>query len=338
MFTNLDLGTYLLQKEVADLLGISPQAVSKILRENNIPTDEKGSRLLVVPPRSFEKLKSLRKLPPINRRIAVHIVKGGVGKTTLTHGLSARASSFGLKTLIVDLDQQGNLSHSFGIWPKVGEDPTLLNVYQGDFKGQAISVRDTITAITDFLHIVPANLTLANLDSALLMGNDNLGSIFSDMLAEVENDYDLILLDCPPALSKVTAAVHCYVDTIVMPVNADIFSIEGLQLTLDHLKNLKKSFKVDPKISIVLNKCHAQHKMTFEVLNALHENYSEWLSDCFISSAKKIENSIANGQCIWADRTKNNALSDMHNYLCELLGLAVWKQKQTKRTADEATL
>lgn len=338
MQSNLELGTFLLQKEVADLLGISPQAVSKILRENNIPTEEKGSRLLVVPPRSFEMLKSLRSLSPVKKRIGVHIVKGGVGKTTLTHGLSARASSFGLKTLIVDLDQQGNLSHSFGVWPKVGEDPTLLNVYQGEFKGEDVSIRDTITPITDFLHIVPANLTLANLDSALLMGNDNLGSIFADLLAEVESDYDLIFIDCPPALSKVTAAVHCYVDTLVMPVNADIFSIEGLQLTLDHLKNLKKSFKVDPKISIVLNKCHAQHKMTFEVLNALHENYSAWLSDCFISSTKKIENSIANGQCIWADRRKNNALEDMHNYLCELLGVNIWKQKTSGKTQTEASL
>ncbi|MGA1546986.1 MAG: AAA family ATPase [Flavobacteriaceae bacterium] len=324
MYNNEDLGLYLQQKEVASLLGITPQSVSKLIREHHIETYKKGNRLQLVLPDGFREILSLKRLNLASGVIAVHIVKGGVGKTTLVHSLASRAVALGHRVLMVDLDQQGNLSHSFGVWPKLGIDPTLLNVYEGEIKGRAVSIEDTIVELTNDLHIIPANLSLASFDGQLTVSTENLGSLFEEMFAPIRDNYDLIFIDAPPALSKITAAVHCFVDTLIMPVNADAFSLEGLQLTMDHLDMMRKKFRVNPEISIVLNKFFSQHKMTIEVLKVLSENYGEHLAETFIAGTKKIENSIASNSCVWTDRVRNNALEDMDAYLSELLGLEQW--------------
>ena len=337
MSTNYELGLCLQQKEIADLIGITPQAVSKILRENRIETLAHGHRLQLIEPASFRKILSIKNLKVFKGVIGVHIVKGGVGKTTLVHGLASRAVALGHKILMVDLDQQGNLSHSFGIWPELGKDPTLLNVYDGHLNGVKVGIENTIVEITDDLHIVPANLSLANLDSALLIGTDNLARLFSDLFAPVMSKYDVIFIDCPPALSKVTAAVHCFVDHIVMPVNADAFSLEGLQLTIEHLSNIKNKFGAKPTFNIVMNKFVSQHKMSFEVLKALTDSYGENLCETFISSTKKIENSLAAGECIWKSKNNNNALDDMHNFLVELMHLDTWKDQWKNQKSERNT-
>ncbi len=338
MRDDVDLGLYLYQKDVADLLGITPQGVNKIIKEHGLPTLARGGRVQVVPPATFRALLDLKGIQPYRGKIGIHIVKGGVGKTTLVHGLASRSVALGHKVLMVDLDQQGNLSHSFGVWPQLGKDPTLLNVYDKNLNGKPITIKNAIVHLTPNLHLIPANLSLANLDSALLMGTENLGNLFKEIFTPVENDYDVIFLDCPPALSKVTAAVHCLVDKIVMPVNADAFSIEGLQLTHEHLAQMKKKFGAKPELKIVLNKFHAQHKMTLEVLKALSDNFSQHLSQYFISATKQIENSLAEGQCVWTARSKNSALEDMHNFLVDLMGLDRWKDEwKTKKFKSSVT-
>lgn len=329
MDLNKQHGIYIQQKEVASLLGVSAQAISKILRDNKIPTMKIGNRLQVLNPDSMNQIIHLKNLPKFKGKIGFHIVKGGVGKTTLVHGLGARSAATGHKTLLIDLDQQGNLSHSFGVWPILGADPTMLNVYKGELNGSKIDSKDAIVKITEDLHIIPANLSLANLDTALTAsGTENIGNLFKRLFHNLENEYDAILFDCPPALSKVTAAVHCYIDMLVLPVNADSFSMEGLQLTLDNLKLLRENYKIAPKLSIVLNKFHSRHKMTLEILKLLSEEYGDILAESFVSSTKKIENSLAKGECIWIDRNKNNALEDMHNLLVELYSLSNWENKK----------
>ena len=185
MREDVELGLYLYQKDVADLLGITPQGVNKVIKEHNLPTMARGGRVQVVLPETFRALLALKGLQLSKGKIGLHIVKGGVGKTTLVHGLASRAVAMGHRVLMVDLDQQGNLSHSFGVWPQLGKDPTLLNVYDKNIHGRPVTIKDAIVKLTPNLHLIPANLSLANLDSALLMGTENLGSLFSELFSPV---------------------------------------------------------------------------------------------------------------------------------------------------------
>lgn len=319
---NIDL--FITPSELASLLKLSVQALYKQLKENNIDTKNAQGRHKIYPleMRQFLNLKNLFIPKSV---VAVHIVKGGVGKTTLVHALAARASAYGFKTLMVDLDQQANLTTSFGIYAQPKKDLTILDVV-GD-KGD---IQDTIIPITDFLHIVPSNLNIANLDLQLIHGNENIEIFFKQLFKPVRNNYDLVFLDCPPSLSRVTAAAHCFADQILLPVNTDRFSVDGLELTLDHLSSMQKKFNLDAKLNIVINKFDARQKILGNaVLDALTNKYRDFLLESYISISKQIDNNVAAHKSIWESKpSKNPALEDFNDLLIELFDLNRWSERK----------
>lgn len=325
--SNLEI--FLTPKDIAELIGMTVQGVHKLLKEHDIESRHQGSRQHKIYPASFKELLRIKKFPIPNEVIISHLVKGGVGKTTVVHALAARASAFGLRTLMVDLDQQANLSSSFGVHSRPKIDPTILEVYLSHEKSNKITINDAIIKLTDFLHIIPSNLSLANLDLALIQATENLERLFIEMFAPIRNQYDLIFIDCPPALSRVTSAAHCFATKILMPVNMDKFSLEGLDLTIEHHKLLSRKFKVNAKIHVIINKFDARQKLGFEVINQLSTDHQQSLCETYISVSKQIDNSIASNECIWnQSQGKNVALEDFNNLLIEILGLSSWKNRR----------
>lgn len=319
---------FLTPAELASICDVSVQWLYKMLKEHEIQTRVIGNRHKIYP-RDMRKFLEAKKLPIPTGVFTVHVVKGGVGKTTLVHGLASRASTLGLRTLMIDLDQQANLSSSFGIYTTPKKDPTLVEVHAGNLNGKVVTIRDVIHQVTDFLHIIPANLNVANLDIQLMQGTENIGSFFRDLIQPVRHEYDLIFFDCPPSLSRVSTAAQCYADQIVIPVNIDRFSIDGLELTLDHLSSIQQKFRLKTELHIVINKFDARQKILGNaVVGALVEKYKDLLAESYISISKQIENCIAAHQCIWSARSpRNHALEDMGNLLSELLHIDQWKMK-----------
>lgn len=319
---------FLTPKDIADLLGMTVQGVHKILKDQGIDSKVPNGRQHRIYPADFRRLIKNKNLPIPSHVIAIHLVKGGVGKTTMVHALASRASALGLRTLVLDLDQQANLSTSFGIYSRPKHDPTILDVHMGQMGSKKVRIQDAIVKVTDFLHVIPSNLSLANLDVAIIQGTENLGRLFSDMFKPVRNDYDLIFIDCPPSLSRVTSAAHCFASKILMPVNMDRFSLDGLDLTLDHVALLKKKFSAKAEVHVVINKFDARQKLGFEIINQLTSEHKDILCETYISTSKQIDNSVAGGECLWNPSSgKNSALEDFHNLLVEIFALDRWKNR-----------
>jgi len=110
-----EIDIFITPTEVADLLKVTVQGLYKQLKEQGITTVRENGRHKIYP-HEMRKLLEVKNLTIPREIVALHIVKGGVGKTTLVHGLGARSSAFGLKTLLIDLDQQANLTTSFGVY------------------------------------------------------------------------------------------------------------------------------------------------------------------------------------------------------------------------------
>ena len=327
---NVDL--FLQPKDLADALGITVQGVHKLLKEHHIESKMVNPRQRRIYPASVRQVAQLKGLPIPSGVVVVHLVKGGVGKTTLIHGLAARASAYGCRTLMIDLDQQANLSTSFGVYSRPKKDPSLLDVYVGHMNGKKVRIQDTVVKVTDFLHIIPANLTLANLDVSIVQGTENIGNLFDCMFKPIRKDYDLIFIDCPPSLSRVTSAAHCYADKILLPVNTDRFSLDGLELTLEHLALLQKKFRAKAELHVVINKFDARQKLGFEVINELASEYREMLCEAYITVSKQIDNSIAANECLWSPQQgKNAALEDFNNLLIEVFQMKSWKEQMAGR-------
>ena len=176
------------------------------------------------------------------RIIAVTNQKGGVGKTTTAINLSASLGKLGKKTLLVDTDPQGNSTGGLGI-DKNGLPASVYNVLLGE-----IPISKTIIH-TDFpnLDLIPANINLSGAEIELV-SFDNRENLLKNYLEEIKDNYDFIIIDCPPSLNIITINSLAAADTALVPIQCEYFALEGLEQLLYTIRVMKDS--VNPSLQI----------------------------------------------------------------------------------------
>ncbi|WP_274383123.1 ParA family protein [Piscirickettsia salmonis] len=106
------------------------------------------------------------------------------------------------------------------------------------------SIEDAIVSVNEMIDIIPSNLNNSRLDIELTQSASNLKDMIRDMLKSVRNNYDLVIIDCPPAINKINTAATCGSDTVIVPINPDPYAMDGLEFTLAELKKIRKEFKL----------------------------------------------------------------------------------------------
>lgn len=174
--------------------------------------------------------------------IAVANQKGGVGKTTTAVNLSACLGKRGKKTLIIDIDPQGNTTSGLGVDPRAVE----LSVY--DCIINDVSMNEVILK-TDFdnLWICPSNINLAGAELELVMKEER-EYVLKRAIAEVKDDFDFILIDCPPSLGLITLNSFTATDSILVPIQCEYYALEGLSQLTNTIKMVKK--RLNPALSM----------------------------------------------------------------------------------------
>jgi chromosome partitioning protein len=329
-FSNIDLSL----KEIADIFCVSVQAIHKLVKENDVPLIKQGNSYRITPG-AFEAILTIKGIEKVKRTFSSSCVKGGVGKTLLSASLGSRAAMLGHKVLMIDLDQQANLTTAFNFKSVLNETPTLVDVYRGYFQGKKISINDIVVNLAPYLDLIPATLGMAAFETEFNSKTENIGNFFKNLLGPIEDHYDIIWFDCPPALSKITSSAQAYSSTIVVPINTDLFSMDGLELTVDSILSLNSKFGIDPELKIVINKFDARQKLGFEIINILSKGeYKEYLCENFISISKQIDNCIAARQNIWSPKFKSPAQENLSNLLLELLRAETWKSHKSYKTVQ----
>ena len=165
--------------------------------------------------------------------ISVAKQKGGVGKTTTTVNLSTILAKKGKKVLLIDTDPQGNATSGLGITKEV--ELSVYDVLVGDTE-----INETIqeTAIKN-LKVCPSNISLAGAEVQLvsMMSREQRLKTKLDI---IKNDYDYILIDCPPSLGLITLNAFTASDTVLIPVQCEYFALEGLGQLLNTVNLVKK--------------------------------------------------------------------------------------------------
>lgn len=167
----------------------------------------------------------------MGRIISIANQKGGVGKTTTTINLSAALAEAGKKILVVDMDPQGNTSSGFNIEKNIEENTSYELLLDECTITEAIK-----KGVIENLDIIPSNVNLAAAEIELI-GVDRKEYILRDALDFVRDDYDYIILDCPPSLNLLTVNAMVASDSVLVPIQCEYYALEGLS-QLIHTINL----------------------------------------------------------------------------------------------------
>jgi chromosome partitioning protein len=207
------------------------------------------------------------------RIIAVANQKGGVGKTTTTINLGASLAKLGYRTLLVDLDPQGNASTGLGISP-ASREVTTYEFLLGDARPMdAIQPTDV-----DNLEIVPATTDLSSADIEL-MNNEKRSFLLFDALRQPLLDdfgFDYILIDCPPSLNLLTVNAMVASDSVLVPLQSEFFALEGLSQLMLTIRDVRQV--ANPKLRIegvVLTMYDARNNLSQQVEQDARDNLQD---------------------------------------------------------------
>jgi len=166
--------------------------------------------------------------------------KGGVGKTTTAVNLTAALAAAGSRALLCDFDPQANATSGFG----VEKDAVRCSSYDVVINGRA--AREAVVR-TKFGDLIPSSPALSGA-GVELVGLDRREFRLRDALAPLRNDYDYILVDCPPSLELLTLNALCAADAVLIPVQCEYYALEGLRDLMSTLRAVKRGF--NPNIAV----------------------------------------------------------------------------------------
>ena len=203
----------------------------------------------------------------MGRIIAIANQKGGVGKTTTSINLSSCLAEKGKKVLAIDLDPQGNMTSGLGV-EKESVENTVYELILGE-----CTIKESISkTVVDNLTIIPSNVNLAGAEIELLGINDK-EYILRTAVEYIRDDYDFIIIDCPPSLNMLTVNAMTTADTVLVPIQCEYYALEGLS-QLIHTINLVQE-RLNPKLQIegvVFTMYDVRTNLSNQVVDTVKEN------------------------------------------------------------------
>lgn len=267
-----------------------------------------------IPASLVRKYLSSLKIKYSKQVISVQMLKGGVAKTTTVLNLGLRAAMYGARVLFVDLDQQANLTFA------LGQNSENLPVWL-DILEKKVSPYQAVIKVEENIDLIPSNLNNSVLDRVLMNSNRNWAQSVKTPLAQISDNYDLILIDTAPALSAINTAVAIASDLIILPMSPDRFSWLGLNRHKVELEEIKKDFGADFQSKILFTRFDAREKSSHEILQMCVDSFADEMMQGYIRTSAEIKNTIGTKKTIF--HTQNTVREDYDLIAREILGFNV---------------
>lgn len=208
----------------------------------------------------------------MGRVIAVANQKGGVGKTTTSINLSACLAEKGKKVLLIDMDSQGNATSGLG-FNKNELDQTIYEVLRDE-----IEIEQTIINVDECfenLYLIPSNRNLAGAEIELIT-RENMQRILKEKLKAIKDNYDFIIIDCPPALGMLTVNAMTAADSVLVPIQCEFYALDGLSQLIYTIELIQDNLNPDLYIEgVVFTMYDARTNLSLQVVENVKDNLKQ---------------------------------------------------------------
>ena len=216
--------------------------------------------------------------------------KGGVGKTTSCVNISAQIANKGKKVLMIDMDPQGNATSGLGL-----QKAKIKNTIYDVIIGRCDISEAIIKTKFKNLSVIPANIALAGAEIELQELNEELKFIELG-LDSIKDDYDYIFIDCPPSLGMLTIKALSVSDGVVIPMQCEFYSLEGMSQLLNTVKKIKSLYNPELQlVGILLTMYNGRLTLTNQVVAELRKYYSDKLFKVPISRTVRLSEAPSYG-------------------------------------------
>lgn len=267
--------------------------------------------------------------------IAVANQKGGVGKSTTVVNLAASVGTRGKKVLCIDMDPQGNTTSGFGV-KKKSVDVTVYDILIGQRKIEDGIIETAFRGVS----LISSTSSLAGADIELV-NLDNRSNRLKMQLLTVKNSYDYIFIDCPPSLSLLTVNALCAADSVLIPLQCEYYSLEGLSQLVESIKMVRKHYNPNIDIDgIVFTMFDSRLNLTNQVVGEVQKHFPQKVYRTVIPRNVKLSEAPSYGKpVIYYDKLSRGA--EAYEKLCEEMlkrhGVKDVKPKAAKKKVSVKT-
>ena len=207
----------------------------------------------------------------LGKRIAIFNQKGGVGKTTTNINLAACLALKGKKTLVLDIDPQGNTTSGLGV-SKRGLEDTVYNI----LVDKDYDIRNAIIKTdVENLDLIPASVDLAGAEVELVQV-DQRETALKKGLEQIKGDYDYIFIDCPPSLGLLTINSLAAVDSVLIPIQCEFYALEGVSQLVSTIDLVKKSLNPELEIQgVILSMFDGSTNLSAQVVQEVKKYFGD---------------------------------------------------------------
>jgi chromosome partitioning protein len=217
--------------------------------------------------------------------------KGGVGKTTTAVNLATAVAACGKKTLLIDLDSQGNATTAFGISAKDRETNTYDVIVENTLLDEAM-----VETMIPGLFVCPASVDLAGTD-VLLSTRINREHILRKRLEALKEPFDYVFIDCPPSLGLLTINALTASKFVLIPLQCEFYSLEGLSYLLNTIDLVQQNLNEDVDIGgILLTMYDRRNKLTNDVEGEVRKHFKDVVFHTMIPRNVKLSEAPSHGQ------------------------------------------